>query len=86
MSKRGGLCCPFFIGGFNSRLNENSLVENRGIIMSKIFSVMCLVFFVTGLSACSSPPAKYGNTPEQQRKNAQDAQEELSTDVNRGTR
>lgn len=54
--------------------------------MSKIFSVMCLVFFVTGMSACSSPPAKYGNTPEQQRKNAQDAQEELSTDVNRGTR
>ncbi|HUX89820.1 MAG TPA: hypothetical protein VMV48_03925 [Gallionellaceae bacterium] len=52
--------------------------------MSKLISIMCLLLAVTGLAACSAPPNKYGNTPEQQRKNAQGAQDELSTDVSRG--
>lgn len=54
--------------------------------MKKLISIMCLMLLASSLSACSAPPKNYGNTPEQQRKNAQEAQEELSTDVNRGTR
>jgi hypothetical protein len=52
--------------------------------MNKLISILFLLLIALGVSACSSP--QYGNSPEQQRKNAKEAQDELSTDVNRGTR
>ena len=54
--------------------------------MSKFISIIFAVLLVANFAACSAKPAKYGNSPEQQRKNAEEAQGELSTDVNRGTR
>lgn len=54
--------------------------------MKKPFSVICLVLAVINLNACADTPTKYGNSSEQQRKNAKDAQDELSTDINRGGR
>lgn len=52
--------------------------------MRKLISIMFLLLAATGMAACSAPPNKSGNTPEQQRKNAQGAQDELSNDVSRG--
>jgi hypothetical protein len=84
--KRGGLCCPFILCAVeNKRLISNIFLWNEDS-MKKLIFIMYLMLLASGLSACSAPPKNYGNTPEQQRKNAQEAQEELSTDVNRGTR
>jgi hypothetical protein len=52
--------------------------------MKKLISALFLLLIALGVSACETP--QYGNSPEQQRKNAKEAQDELSTDVNRGTR
>lgn len=52
--------------------------------MNKFISILILFLFALNLSACGSP--QYGNSPEQQRKNAKEAQDELKTDVDRGTR
>jgi hypothetical protein len=52
--------------------------------MNKLISILFLLLLALSNSACTA--AKYENTPEQQRKNAKEAQEELSTDTNRGTR
>lgn len=49
--------------------------------MNKLKSVFILIILATSLPACTQ--GKYGNTPEQQRQNSQDAQRELSTDVSR---
>jgi hypothetical protein len=63
------------------------IFNEEGDVMSKLIFIMCLLLVSFANSGCTSaPPAKYGNTPEQQRKNAQDAQGELSTDVSRGAR
>ncbi|HQS59265.1 MAG TPA: hypothetical protein PLU16_13265 [Gallionellaceae bacterium] len=52
--------------------------------MKKFISILFLLLAVPSITACGSP--QYGNSPEQQRKNAKEAQEELSTDTSRGTR
>lgn len=54
--------------------------------MNKLISITSLFLLVFITSACTTTPQKNSNTPEQQRKNAQGAQDELSTDVSRGTR
>jgi hypothetical protein len=51
--------------------------------MRKLFSIVYLLMFVFSLAACSTTQ-KSVNSPEQQRKNAKEAQDELSVDVNRG--
>lgn len=51
--------------------------------MRKLISIMCLLLVVFGISACSGSPKQTGNTPEQQRANSREAQDELSTDVKR---
>lgn len=61
--------------------------------MKKYISVICMVLTIaTGLVACAKTPAtatatstssSKGNSPEQQRANSRDAQDELSTDVKR---
>lgn len=51
--------------------------------MSKSFSsIMCLLIALS-VSACTDSPTKTGNTPDQQRSKARDAQDELSTEVHR---
>lgn len=52
--------------------------------MNKLIFILFSLLFTLSISACGSP--QYGNSPEQQRKNAKEAQEELKTDVSRGTR
>lgn len=52
--------------------------------MNRLISIIFSVMVVASLTACSAAPAKYGNSPEQQRKNAKEAHDELSTDTNRG--
>lgn len=54
--------------------------------MNKLISIICVLMLVVGVTACSSAPEKYGNSPEQQRKNAKESHDELSTDINRGAR
>jgi len=52
--------------------------------MNKLTSILLSLLLALNISACASPQG--GNSPEQQRKNAKEAQEELSTDVNKGAR
>jgi len=52
--------------------------------MNKFISILFLFLLALSISACGS--SQYGNSTEQQRKNAKEAQEELKTDVDRGTR
>ena len=52
--------------------------------MNKLISILFLLLLALNVTACGSP--QYGNSPEQQRKNAKEAQEELKTNVDRGTR
>lgn len=54
--------------------------------MKNLLSIICLTIAMLNLVACSSAPAKYGNSPEQQRKNAKESQDELSKDINGGER
>lgn len=54
--------------------------------MKNIASLISILFIFAVLSACASPTASTGNSAEQQRRNADNAQRELSTDVNRGSR
>lgn len=65
---------------------ESGLQDNEEIKMKKIFFIICLAIVMFNLAACSDTPTKYGNSSEQQRKNAKEAHDELSTDVNRGAR
>lgn len=51
--------------------------------MNKIISIASLLILATGLGACAGSAPYSGNSPEQQRSNAKDAQKELSTDVKR---
>jgi len=52
--------------------------------MKKICYTLMMIMLALNMAACASAPS--GNTSEQQRKNAREAQDELSTDVNRGAR
>lgn len=54
--------------------------------MKQLTRILGVLLLAAILSACSGAPAKYGNSPDQQRKNADEAQRELSSDVSRGTR
>jgi starvation-inducible outer membrane lipoprotein len=57
--------------------------------MKKIAYFLMIISLALNLVACASAPSgsgSSGNTSEQQRKNARDAQEELSKDANRGER
>jgi type IV pilus biogenesis protein CpaD/CtpE len=52
--------------------------------MNKYISVICIILVTAGLAACAKTPAPAtGNSPEQQRANSREAQDELSTDVKR---
>lgn len=53
--------------------------------MNKLISILYFVMIAAGITACSSPQT-YGNSPDQQRKNAKEAQDELSKDVSSGSR
>lgn len=54
--------------------------------MRKLVILFGLIGLLAGLAACSGAPVKYGNTAEQQRQHAKEAQDELSTDINRGSK
>jgi hypothetical protein len=79
----GGLRCPFlyveklrlFVRTGSSRKGEN--------YMNKLISIMWLLLVAASISACTESPIKAGNTADQQRSNARDAQDELSTEVHR---
>lgn len=51
--------------------------------MRKPISILCLLLFTFGLSACAKPPVKAGNSPDVQRSHAQGAQDELSSEVHK---
>ena len=51
--------------------------------MNKLISIMCLLLVALSVSACTDLPAVAGNTAEQQRTHAKEAQDELSTEVNK---
>lgn len=54
--------------------------------MKQLTGILGVLLLASVLSACSGAPAKYGNSPDQQRRNADEAQKELSNDVSRGAR
>lgn len=49
--------------------------------MSKLLYILCWTLVAASLSACAGPPAQTGNSAEQQRGNAREAQDELTTRV-----
>lgn len=51
---------------------------------TKYISLICVLLMIAATAGCSSP--KYGNSPDQQRKNAGEAQGELSNDIGRGSK
>jgi hypothetical protein len=57
--------------------------------MRKLVTLSGLIGLLAVLAACSGAPVKYGsnsNSAEQQRQHAKEAQDELSTDINRGSK
>jgi hypothetical protein len=58
----------------------------RELNMKKIIFRICLTIACVVMVACTTAPVNYGNSPEQQRKNAKESQGELSTDTNGVTR
>lgn len=51
--------------------------------MNKLMAILCLLLLALSNVACTAPATNKYNTPEQQRSNSRDAQDELSTDVKR---
>ena len=81
--EKGSFGYPFFLAIEDHAPGSNKVNLERND-MNKQIAIMFLLLLALGVTGCSSP--NYGNTPEQQRKNAKEAQDELSTDVNRGAK
>ena len=51
--------------------------------MRKSIPILLVLLVMFGLSACAQSATKAGNSPDEQRNNAQKAQGELSSEVNK---
>lgn len=51
--------------------------------MSKPIYITCLLLAALNLAACTGSPINTGNTSDQQRSHAREAQDELSTEVDK---